>query len=259
MADVHVPLIGSIPKWGLYAGIGGSALVVVYVIRSRKSAASSATTASAAGNSGVAPSGELGGDPYPPDGTTGNPSDPYSTDPSTGETYGDEDSGYGAYDADAGLDAELADQDTGEGATTTTTATGSTAPATPQEWVQDVTTTLSGLGWDSQTVATACGAYIAGQTLTADQASIIQTALAEVPYPGTAPPVKTSQASPTVKVPNFTGSKAATAARAASAAGLKLTGNNVPKGKTGTVTSQSPKAGETVKTGTTVAVKLKIT
>src|SRR5487761_1037706 len=27
---------------------------------------------------------------YPPDGTTGDPSDPYSTDPATGQTYGDE-------------------------------------------------------------------------------------------------------------------------------------------------------------------------
>ena len=82
-----------LPKWAVYAGVGGAAVAVIYYYR-KKSSASGAVTAAAAATST---------DQYPPDGTTGDPSDPYSVDPATGQTYGDEAAGsggtYGAFSA----------------------------------------------------------------------------------------------------------------------------------------------------------------
>lgn len=99
---VKIPVVGSVPK--KEAAIGAvvvGTLVVVYYVRHRSSSSSSATTAAAAASST---------DQYPPDGTTGNPQDPYSTDPATGQTYGNEAVGSGgSYGAYGGLGAGATD------------------------------------------------------------------------------------------------------------------------------------------------------
>ncbi len=87
--DVKVPGFKKpLPKWGVAAGLGGVGVAIFLYYRSHNSSSSSSSAPAAAGQ-------------YPPDGTVGNPSDPYSTDPATGQTYGDEATGatgaYGAY------------------------------------------------------------------------------------------------------------------------------------------------------------------
>ena len=255
MANVKIPGIGEVPRGWAIAGAAGGGLFAIYLYRRQKSAsaASSAATTpgSAAGYPAGYPSGLIGGDPYPPDGTTGNPSDPYSTDPTSGETYGDEASGYGGqspyggYGGYGGYPPYNPNPNPNPGPTT---------PTTPQEWAQQAVQTLGGLGWSQQTVAEACGAYIAGQELSADQASIIQVALSEVPYPGTAPPVKVTQTPKTVKVPSVIGERAEDAGPAIRAAGLvpQRVGNAVPR-QANYVTSQTPKAGTQVAAGSTVS------
>lgn len=96
--NVKVPIVGSVPKKTAAAGVAVvGVLIVVYYVRKKNSSA--ATTAAAAAATST--------DQYPPDGTTGNPQDPYSTDPATGATYGDEATGsggtYGAYGTGSAL------------------------------------------------------------------------------------------------------------------------------------------------------------
>lgn len=83
---VNVPHVGTFPKAAVVIGVGGVIGLIVYEKRKQSKAASAPSTAP----------GTAAGDPYPPDGTTGNPSDPYSLDPSTNQTYGDEAAGYSA-------------------------------------------------------------------------------------------------------------------------------------------------------------------
>lgn len=96
MADtVKIPgLKQPLPKWGVVAGLGGVGVAVVIYYRNKNAQ----STAAAAAPSST--------DQYPPDGTVGDPSDPYSTDPATGQTYGDEAIGsggtFGAFSGDLG-------------------------------------------------------------------------------------------------------------------------------------------------------------
>jgi hypothetical protein len=57
------------------------------------------------------------------------------------------------------------------------------APTTNAQWAAAVESSLSAQGYDSLTVAAALGKYLTGQTCTADQASIIQAAIAFQGYP----------------------------------------------------------------------------
>lgn len=79
--DVTIPKVGKLPKVAVYGGVAAVLALIIWQNHKAKSAA--ATTGAAATT-----------DPYPPDGSTGNPADPNSTDPSTGATYGDEAAGY---------------------------------------------------------------------------------------------------------------------------------------------------------------------
>jgi hypothetical protein len=79
--DVAVPVVGKTKKTYVYAGLAVVVAAVGYYYYKQKSA----PPAAAAGT---------GADPYPPDGTVGDPTDLYSTDPATGQTYGDEQAGY---------------------------------------------------------------------------------------------------------------------------------------------------------------------
>jgi hypothetical protein len=266
VSDIHIPGLGNIPKgWAVTLGIGAAGVVFVAYRHYKSQAATAApstTAANGTSSSGVtSASGETSGDPYPPDGTTGNANDPYSTDPSTGETYGDEGS-YGGYGAA---------QDAGEGyypaTTTTATATTPTAtanPTTAQQWVAQAQTVLTGLGYSAETVASALGQYVAGMQLSAANANIAQIALSEVPYPGTAPPVRVAQSSPaptgSVVVPNLVGGRVDDATSILSSLGLKTSASpSLSSRKPGIayyVTKQSPKANTKVSAGSTVDITI---
>jgi hypothetical protein len=194
---VDIPHVGKLPK---AAVLGGVALVVVLVIiDDRKASAASSSPAAAAGGA------------YPPDGTTGDPNDPYSTDPSTGQTYGDEagtgaGAGYGGFGTGIGGGIQSAadpypwdgtygnpndpfsmDSATGqtygdEGSAGTGSGGGTGTPSGPpfstnSQWSQYV---LNYFGQSGSTggMADAIGRYLAGQQVTVAQQGLINDAIA---------------------------------------------------------------------------------
>src|SRR5215469_14596200 len=102
MADtVKLPGIKQpLPKWGVWGGLGGVLVLIAIYWRNHRNTQAAAARAGA-DTTGLASGGLLPGstatpgDTFPWDGTYGNPSDPYSMDTSTGQTYGNE-SGLGA-------------------------------------------------------------------------------------------------------------------------------------------------------------------
>lgn len=169
-------LFGSQVKKG-YVIAGGAVIAVaaVYGWRKNKQAASSSSASSV-------PSASSASDPYPPDGTSGNSSDPYSTDPATGQTYGNEGAfatGYGALGSSAPLDTYGY-----TGSYYGSTMAAETAYATNGQWAQAAEDYLSStVGADTTTVAAALGKYVTGQALSSDQVSVIEQAIAFVGYP----------------------------------------------------------------------------
>lgn len=160
---VSVPGGGKVPK--MYAA-GGlivvAGLIGIYYYRKRKAAAPAATAT----------------DQFPPDGTSGNPSDPYSTDPATGQTYGNEAAGSGGT-----LGAfPPGSTDTGTGGTGTGTGTGSGGPPFPSNsaWSNWVIQQMqaSDPGASAAALIDAIGVYLAGQPVTAAQKTLIWDARA---------------------------------------------------------------------------------
>jgi hypothetical protein len=177
-AEVHLPLVGGVSKKALLiGGTAAAALVGFIYVRKRKSGASSTATDTGAT------------DQYPPDGTVGDPSDPNSTDPATGMTYGDEGSS-GGLDS-TGLADELAasgytDPNTG-GFIFGNSGTGQAAATTNAAWAQNAIAYLgSNVSVDTALLSTALGAYLAGSPLTSDQEGLVDQAIAVEGYPPTA-------------------------------------------------------------------------
>ena len=188
--DVQVPAVGKVPKKvaaGSVAVVG--TLVVIYYVRKRKSASAASTAASGTST-----------DQYPPDGTTGNPQDPYSTDPATGQTYGDESVGsggtYGAYgdassadsgsfpwDGTVGNEDDPYSLDPGTGQTYGNEGSGSTGTGTTggppfannsawESWaLQQLQADDS--SFDTADAITALGLYLDGQPVSASQKTLI--------------------------------------------------------------------------------------
>lgn len=202
--DVNVPGVGKVPKLLAYGSVAGVGVLAIIWYRNHRAAGAAA--ASGASAAAVAP----GNDPYPADGTTGNPDDPYSTDPATGQTYGDESVGYtsGGQDTGATGDAFPWDGTTGnpndpysmDPSTGSTygdegdesggggggTNSGPGTFVTNAAWSQYAQAYLTGtVGLDPATVSAALGAYINGQPVTTAQQSIINQAIAYA----NAPPV----------------------------------------------------------------------
>lgn len=174
MAEVHLPVVGGVSKKALAIG-GAAAAAVVGLIYIRKRKGSAASPAAGAGTA----------DPYPADGTVGDPADPNSTDPATGITYGDE-------GGSGGLGASLADQLAASGYTDPNTGsfvygnsgTGQAAATTNQAWAQNAIAYLgSNVSVDSAALSAALGAYLAGQPLTSDQVGLVDQAIAVEGYP----------------------------------------------------------------------------
>lgn len=176
MAEVKLPLVGGVSKKALLIGGSAAAALVAFLyLRKRKSGPAADTGTGAA-------------DQYPPDGTVGDPSDPNSTDPATGMTYGDEGGGSGDY---SGLADQLAasgytDPNTGQ-FVFGNTGTGQAAATTNAAWAQNAIAYLgSNVSVDTALLAAALGLYLAGSPLTADQASLVDQAIAVEGYPPTA-------------------------------------------------------------------------
>lgn len=250
-------------------GAVGLGVIGYGVYRSKKAATTSASTTAS-----VNPSGSgYGSTSYPADGTTGNPSDPYSTDPSTGQTYGDEQSsgfgGYGGVNSGYGMGGSGGYSSgfgsggfspgfgaLGNGTTTTPTFTDNAS------WAQYAESYLVGLGGDANTIGNALGKYITGQPVTSTQQSTIEQAIAFANQPpvsgsGGFPPsihLATSGGSGgggNINVPHVVGMSYTAGAAVIKAAGL------VPhRGETnvGTITSQSPAAGTSVASGSVVTL-----
>lgn len=170
--SVKIPGIGEIPK--KQAAIGGAVLAVLLGIVWYRHRAAAAASNTAPPPTGDAAGAGLASDPYPPDGTTGNAGDPNSTDPATGQTYGDEDTSYyGSTGTAGGGGGSLAQQVTSNAAWSQA-AQGYLVTADP--------------AIDPGTIASALGAYVTGSPVTADQQTIIEQAIAFEGYPPVAGP-----------------------------------------------------------------------
>lgn len=272
--NVRLPVVGSVPKKTAAAGVAVvGVLVVVYYYRKKNSAASAAQQASQAASST---------DQYPPDGTTGNPSDPYSTDPATGQTYGNEETGsggsYGAYGSGAASGLYY-DPVTGAYDLTSpygTMPSGSSGPpfASNSEWeawvVQELELNDPNINVDNLT--TALGLYLNGQPVSPAQKTLIFDATGAAGDPPVAgpnnypPKVRTNGSTGgsegQVVVPNVVGEDLVTAQQNMSYAGLKSTAKG-PAFRAGTgavrvVTAQSAKPGSKWKAGTNVVLTYKV-
>lgn len=241
--SVKVPGIGSVPKLAAYGGVAVVGVLAVIWYRDHKASSAAAATGSSAATVAA------GNDPYPPDGTTGNPDDPYSTDPATGQTYGDESVGYagtadeGGTGEDSGItgdafpwdgttgnpnDPYSMDPSTGdtygdEGEISGTGTGGNTGPGTfttNAAWSQYAQSYLTGtVGLDAETVSAALGAYIEGQPVTTAQQSIINQAIA---YAGQPPVTGTNGYPPSINV-SGSSSGGGNGTKPAQPAGLALT------------------------------------
>jgi len=157
--------------------------------------------------------------------------------------------------------------------------TGTVAPvATNAAWAQAAEQELEGNGYDPTTVAAALGKYITGGTVTADQQSIIQAAIAFEGYPpqpgaNNYPPNIHTQTSPgqsggsgggttsatQVKIPVTFGEQANAAISKLQAAGFKVRTSPTRNPKnTYTSTGTSPEGGKTAAKGSTVTLHVKV-
>ncbi len=175
--SVDIPKVGKFPKSAVVLGVGGVIVLIVY--ENRKKAASAAAAAPDPnaidpntglpyGDATAGAGGYYGGGSgsatglqtsasYPWDGTYNNPSDPYSMDSATGQTYGTE--GYSGSVSSYGV--------TGGGPPFSTNA----------QWSQYVLNYFAGSD-NLQAMTDAIGLYLAGQTVTAAQQGLINDATA---------------------------------------------------------------------------------
>jgi PASTA domain len=263
---VNIPVVGKQPKKLVVGGllVVGTA-VVIYYARSRKAAAPAAAAASTPA------------DQYPADGTSGNPSDLYSTDPATGQTYGNELAGSGGTLGAFGSGAASGQYyDPATGAYDLTAPYG-TQPVTQPFQTQGGPPFSTNAAWtdwviqelaaqntsiDTGALTDALGVYLNGQSATAAQQTLIFDALAI----GGDPPVAGANGFPpkvqavhssgpgvsgTAQVPSLKGKTAAAAAAALTTLGL-VAHNGGGNAATGTVNSQTPGAGATVAEGSAV-------
>jgi hypothetical protein len=264
--NVKVPVVGSVPKKAAAGGVAVvGVLIVVYYVRKKNAAAATTAAASAA----------TATDQYPPDGTTGNPQDPYSTDPATGQTYGDESTGsggtYGAYGAGSGAvdtgtypwdgttgnEADPYSLDPATGVTfgdeglatggTNSNPTGGPPFANNSDWenwtVQQLQNNDPGINTGDLTDA--LGLYLNGQPVSPAQKTLIFDATGvggdpPVAGPNGYPPNvrtngSTGGAEPTVTVPNVVDEDLVTAQRNLGYAGLKSTASGPKTTKAGQV------------------------
>jgi PASTA domain len=258
--DVKVPGGGKVPKKAAAAGlIIVATLIGVSYYKKRRSAPGSAAAAATTT------------DQFPPDGTTGNPSDPYSTDPATGQTYGNETAGSGGTFGAFGTGAGTGPVDAGPGAASGNPQTPGGPPfANNAAWSDWVIQELQAVnpGINTGALINAIGLYLDGQPVSVAQKTLILDAEAF----GGSPPVAGPAGYPpkvrldgskgpgphtTEIVPEVKGERAKAAADKITAAHLKA---SIPARKPGVayvVTSTSPAAGRRVPEGSTVRLAIR--
>jgi PASTA domain len=261
--EVKVPGVGPVPK--KYIGIGAvilAAILAVAYYRHSKAQAVPATTPSA--GSAAFDAGFTGGvpdlaenDPYPPDGTVGDPTDPNSTDPATGATYGDEQSGYGTTAGGGSYQGPFPGGGSGNQG-------GGPPFASNAAWAQAAEAELTANGSSATVVQVALGRYLNGQAVSKAQQNVIDAATGlegEPPVAGKdgfPPAIRLVAGHPgsgggggKVKVPDVQGELYDAAATRLHAAGL-VAKRGVKD--VGHVTRQSPAAGTSVKKGSAVTL-----
>jgi hypothetical protein len=260
MADtVDIPVAGKQNKKVVAVVAVGTAGVIAYIILKKKTSGGSASASNAA-NTGIDPAT---GYPYgssedeaalaaQSSDTSGSGSD---IDPATGYAYGSEQD----EEALAAQSGSADSIDYGSSA-----ITGTTSFTTNSEWAQQceqVVPPLINSTTAQSDVAAAIGRFLAGLSLTEEQAQIIQVCESEEGPPpvGTfaiipAPATTVSSGTPTdVVVPHVEGDSIDAATDALSAAGLELHINQTLKGGTTyVINSQTPGAGVTVAKGSTI-------
>lgn len=256
--EVKVPLLGEVPKGGLFAGMLAAVGVGGYMLYkhmkdSGTAAATSATTAAAgygaAAYGYAAAAYGYGYADYPYG--YGYMSSPY------GYGYGPYGYGFGAYGDYGGLGYG----EYGYGSAPVTATNN-------QMWVQNALTALTNQGYSNTSVLTALSAYIGGKPVQqgSSEDQTIQAAIAlegYPPQPGAAgyPPAvnyhgASSSSGGQVAVPNIVGMTLPDADAALSKAGLTYNKSPAPA-KTNSwrkVTAQTPKAGTMVNKGTYVNI-----
>jgi Fibronectin type III domain len=166
--DVKVPGISKpLPKAAVFGGLALTGVLIVVYYRDHKASSASSAAAEPASGALGADSGlntDLGpdsGDAYPWDGSYGNSTDPYSLDPSSGQTYGDESGG--AFYSSPG------------------SSSGGGAAGPPfsnnQQWSAYAIQQLTNDGKNAGNVTTALGLYLSGKVLDADEQSIVYAAI----------------------------------------------------------------------------------
>jgi hypothetical protein len=159
---------GGVPVWA-YGAILAAGVVGYAFIKNRSS-----TSATAAGSSTTPGSSP---DSYPPDGTTGNPSDLYSTDPATNITYGDEQSGGAQIGQESGAYYDYAGEPiviSAGGVQPYSQAPPS--PATNTQWERAVVDWLQSKGLTGGEASDAVNDYLDGQTLDSSERASIDLA-----------------------------------------------------------------------------------
>lgn len=265
----------NLSKTQKYAVIGGGVLVTGFLVYDHHkntgswnpwSSTSTASTSSAANSATSAGNDPLTGLPY---------SDDSATDPLTGLQYLAEAQEYGSVaNAEAEVSAYGQSTATGSGIPvneasgiavgSANTVTGTSVYTSNAAWAQAATAGLADVGYNETDVATALGAYLTQSPLTAAEASLVNTAIAEYG----APPVGTLQvilasttttgttSTGTVQVPDVVGQTAGNAHNAISAAGLVPYDPNASRSSEpqDPVTATSPTAGSSVAAGSKVTL-----
>lgn len=152
--EVHLPVVGGVHKKALLIGGGAAAgLILLIYIRKKKTGTAASTT-----------------DPNATDpNATSDYVDPGLQDTTQGPTYG----ATGYYDPNTG---QWVYGNSG---------TGQAAATTNAQWAQNAIAYLGQQGVDTGALATALGAYLAGQPVTSDQVTLIDQAIAAEGYPPT--------------------------------------------------------------------------
>lgn len=268
MADeIKVPgLKKPMPKWAVFGGLGVVGLMVYQYYR-KKSSTAAADQASQAGSST---------DQYPPDGTTGDPTDPYSTDPATGQTYGNEAAGsggsFGAFNSPTASESGIIGYDSngdpvyapGYGPSGTGSGTGGPPFSNNADWTNWALTQMEANNPSINIGAAqnALGLYLQGHELNASERTYAFDAQAVAGEPpvagpnGYPPKVRSSPAHKTshqVTVPNVVRMRLKDAQAKLRRAGLKSTHTKFDHPKAAHyVQSQRPAANAHVDRGTVI-------
>lgn len=172
MADtIKVPFISKpLPKPAVFIGLGAVVLAIAVYFRNRQNQPSAAGADAGAADELGLDSGGLAADDsglldegtYPWDGTYGNPSDPYSMDTGTGQTFGNE-----------GLGGSLG----GGGSGDTGLAPGPPFSSNTQWSAYAIQQLTQQSGLNAGNVTRALGLYLSGKALTTAEQDIVYAAI----------------------------------------------------------------------------------